>query len=104
MKSKRFAKRSARSHLARRGDVGLSHLGPWVSPRRTAKRIARRPWLRLLILAKAVLAIGFWQEEGAILSFMRGQGRPPELGFDELVALVRDLPQGRTGQIVNCKI
>jgi len=37
--------------------------------------------------------------------FMRGhQSRPPEPGFDELVGLVRDLPHGRTGQIVNCKL
>jgi hypothetical protein len=32
------------------------------------------------------------------------ESRPSEPGFDELVGLVRDLPQGRTGQIVNCKI
>ena len=32
------------------------------------------------------------------------QSRPPEPGFDELVGLVRDLPHGRTGQIVNCKL
>jgi hypothetical protein len=36
---------------------------------------------------------------------MRGhQSRPPEPVFDELVGLIRDLPQGRTGQIVNCKL
>ena len=40
-----------------------------------------------------------------MLSPMRGHpSRPPEPGFDELVGLMRDLPQGRTGQIVNCKL
>jgi len=36
---------------------------------------------------------------------MRGhRSRQSELGFDELVGIVRDLPQGRTGQIVNCQL
>jgi hypothetical protein len=40
-----------------------------------------------------------------MLFFMRGhESRPVEPGFDELIALVRDLPQGRRGQIVNCKL
>jgi hypothetical protein len=39
-----------------------------------------------------------------MLSSMRGQSRPAEPGFDELVALIRDLPQGRIGQIINCKL
>jgi hypothetical protein len=40
-----------------------------------------------------------------MLFLMRGRDRrPPEPGFDELVGLIRDLPQGRTGQIVNCKV
>jgi len=39
-----------------------------------------------------------------MLSLMRGQGRLVEPGFDELVARVRDLPRGRTGQIINCKL
>jgi Putative restriction endonuclease len=40
-----------------------------------------------------------------MLSPMRGHlSRPPELGFDELVGIMRDLPQGRTGQIVNGKL
>lgn len=40
-----------------------------------------------------------------MLSLMRGhQSQPPEPVFDELVGLIRDLPQGRVGQIVNCKL
>jgi hypothetical protein len=40
-----------------------------------------------------------------MLSPMRGHlSRAPEPGFDELVGIMRDLPQGRTGQIVNCKL
>jgi hypothetical protein len=40
-----------------------------------------------------------------MLSPMRGHpNRPPEPAFDELVGIMRDLPQGRTGQIVNCKL
>ena len=40
-----------------------------------------------------------------MLCRMRGQSsQPPEPSFDELVALIRDLPQGRTGQIVNGKL
>jgi len=36
---------------------------------------------------------------------MRSRGRrPAEPGFDELIGVVRDLPQGKTGQIVNGRL
>ncbi|MET0595718.1 MAG: hypothetical protein ABW133_23675, partial [Polyangiaceae bacterium] len=54
--------------------------------------------------AIVLLAIGFPPKSGVMLSRMRGHQSRLEPGFDDLVGLVRDLPQGRRGQIVNCKL